>query len=56
LPDPFIDKLTEYHLFDPSVCAFTAAKLDGKEHVKKDFAKDRTTLTSDEEVLRVFNI
>jgi hypothetical protein len=45
-----VNKLIDYHLFDPSVCAFTAAKLDGKEHVKKNFVKERTTIASDEEV------
>jgi hypothetical protein len=56
LPDPFVQKLLDYHLFSPEGIAFTSCKLDGKDHVKKNFVKERTKIASDEEVKLLHNV
>lgn len=56
LPDPFVEKLIEYHLFDPEMCYMTAAKLNQNgAHVARSFKKIETTIASEEAVSISFN-
>lgn len=56
LPDPFVEKLIEYHLFDPEMCHMTAAKVDQNgAHVARSFKKIETTIASEEAVSISFN-
>lgn len=51
LPDPFIEKLLDYHLFHPSLWAYTAARVnENGKHVMKSFKKTETTIASQTEV------
>jgi hypothetical protein len=46
LPGEFVEKLMQFGLFDPEVCAHTVAKYENREHVKKKFVKDKAPIAS----------
>jgi hypothetical protein len=50
LPDPFVEKLMEYKLFDPELCSRTAMKFEHNQHSFKEFTKKSTVIATLEEV------
>ena len=51
LPDPLVAKLIQYDLFDPELCAFTAAKMNmNGQHTARSFVKTKTTIATQYQV------
>lgn len=56
LPKKFVEKLMEFELFNPALCAHTVCKYENRKHIKKKFVKSCAPIATMEEVIIYFII